>query len=204
MPTRQDTLIVSLMAYGGLRPEEVLGLTWPDLRERVLNVDKAVAHGCVKRTKTEERRAVDILGPLADDLEAHRKALKATPGPGAWVFPHSLDPSRPWSDSMYRNWRKRVFEPAAERAGLSDLVPYDLRRTFVSLLLSCGYRRGEVADQAGHSVAVMEKHYAVTIAEYRGVPLTDPDDAIRKARAARVLQRREEAERLNTANPLEY
>jgi hypothetical protein len=36
------------------------------------------------------------------------------------------------------------------------------------------------------------------------VPLTDPDDAIRKARAARVLQRREEAERLNTANPLEY
>ena len=204
MPTRQDTLIVSLMAYGGLRPEEVLGLTWPDLRERVLNVDKAVAHGSVKRTKTEERRAVDILGPLADDLEAHRKALKATPGPGAWVFPHSLDPSRPWSDSMYRNWRKRVFEPAAERAGLSDLVPYDLRRTFVSLLLSCGYRRGEVADQAGHSVAVMEKHYAVTIAEYRGVPLTDPDDAIRKARAARVLQRREEAERLNTANPLEY
>jgi integrase len=80
------------------------------------------------------------------------------------------------------------LEAAAGRTGLPDLVPYDLRRTFVSLMLSCGCRRGEVADQAGHSLAVMEKHYALTIAEYRGVSLADPAAVIHEARAARVLQ----------------
>jgi integrase len=191
MPTRGDALLVSLMAYGGLRPEEALALTWPDVRERILNVDKAVAHGQAKATKNENRRAVDVLAPLADDLDAHRKALTVPPGPGAWLFPHPQDPSQPWSDSMYRNWRGRVFKPAAQRAEQGSLVPYDLRRTFVSLLLSCGFRRGEVADQAGHSLAVMEKHYAVTIAEYRGVSLSDPTEAVYEARAARVLQRQE-------------
>jgi integrase len=204
MPTDRDALVVSSMAYGGLRPEEALALTWPDVRERVLNVDKAVTHGQPKTTKNEQRRAVDMLGPLADDFESYRKQLKTIPGPGAWVFPHPNDPARPWSDSMYRNWRQRVFAPAAARVGLSDLVPYDLRRTFVSLLLSCGYRRGEVSDQAGHSLAVMEKHYAVTIAEYRGVPMTDAAEVIREARAARVLQRREAAENVKTGKALEY
>ena len=198
MPTDRDALLASSIAYAGLRPEEALGLTWPDVRERVLNIDKAVTHGQLKATKNEQRRAVDLLEPLADDFKSYRKQLRTTPGPGAWVFPHPRDPSQPWSDSMYRNWRNRVFAPAAERAGLGDVIPYDLRRTFVSLLLSCGCRRGEVADQAGHSLAVMEQHYAVTIAEYRGVPITDPAAVIREARAARVLQRRQAAEDVKT------
>jgi integrase len=183
LPSQRDVLLVRLMAYAGLRPEEALGLTWTDVRDRVLNVDKAVTHGQVKPTKTEQTRAVDLLQPLADDLLSYRKLLPVVPGPGAWVFPHPRDSSQPWSDSMYRNWRERVFTPAASQAGL-DVVPYDLRRTFVSLLLACGYRRREVADQAGHSVSVMEKHYAVTIAEYRGMQLTDPSEAITEARAA--------------------
>jgi integrase len=204
MPCEQDRLLTSCLAYAGLRPEEALALTWPDVRSRILNIDKAVTHGQVKTTKTHTPRAVDLLAPLADDFEAYRKTLETTPGPGAWVFPHPKDPSLPWSDTMYRNWRARIFQPAAEGVRLNGIVPYDLRRTFVSLLLSCGYRRGEVADQAGHSLAVMERHYAVTIAEYRGVPMTDPAEKIREARAARVLQRRDAAENVKTKKGLEY
>jgi hypothetical protein len=37
----------------------------------------------------------------------------------------------------------------------------------------------------------MERHYVVTIAEYRGVPPTDPAKAVYERRAARVLQRQE-------------
>lgn len=181
LASERDKLLVSLMAYGGLRPEEALALTWPDVREQVLNIDKAVTHGELKPTKTEQRRAVDLLDALSDDLASYRCQLQTTPGPGSWVFPHPQDPARPWSDSMYRNWRERIFKLAAEKMGL-DVTPYDLRRTFVSLLLSCGLRRGEVAEQAGHSLAVMEKHYAVTIAAYRGVQLSDPNSEIRNAR----------------------
>jgi hypothetical protein len=39
----------------------------------------------------------------------------------------------------------------------------------------------------------MEKHYALTIAAYLGVPLANPADVILEARAARVLQRSDSA-----------
>jgi integrase len=201
MPTERDALLTALCAYAGLRPEEALALTWLDVRDRVLNIDKAVSNGEVKTTKNEKRRAVDLLAPLVDDLAAYRETLSTAPGPGAWLFPHPDDPSQPWSDSMYRNWRNRVFKPAAARAGLEGLIPYDLRRMFVSLLLACGCRRGEVADQAGHSLAVMERHYALTIAEYRGVPLKDPAATIYAARAARVLQREDPDATASAAEP---
>lgn len=66
---------------------------------------------------------------------------------------------------------------------------YYLRHSFVSLLLSAGLRRGEVAEQAGHSLAVMESTYAHVIAEFRGVPISDPADVIDQARVAIVRQR---------------
>src|SRR5581483_1943097 len=37
-----------------------------------------------------------------------------------------------WTDNAYRLWAKKVFSPAANRAGLKGLRPYDLRHTFAS------------------------------------------------------------------------
>jgi len=194
MPTATDALLISLMAYAGLRPQEALALRVGDLRGTVLAVERAVAHGKIKPNKNERARGVDALTPLADDLAAFLKVRGAVT-PAAWLFHNPQDASQPWSNTMYRNWRERTFKPTAEAVGIVGLRPYDLRRTFVSLLLACGVRRGEVADQAGHSLAVMEKHYAVTIAQYRGVALSDPTEVIRAARkevaksgAAPVLQ----------------
>lgn len=36
------------------------------------------------------------------------------------------------------NWRRRVFDPACERAGLVDLTPHDLRHTAASLAIASG------------------------------------------------------------------
>jgi integrase len=43
---------------------------------------------------------------------------------------------RNWTDEAYRNWRARVFKPAAVKAGLDGIRPYDLRGSFCSLLLA--------------------------------------------------------------------
>lgn len=188
VPTDQDALLISLIAYAGVRPEEALALTWADVHENTMVVDKAVTLGIVKSTKTNRNRSVELLAPLANDLNAYRKQLGAIPGPGAWIFPHPQDPSRPWGDATYRNWRERVFNPAAKLAGI-DATPYALRHSFISLLLAAGRRPGEVAEQAGNSPAVMQSTYEHVIAEFRGVPMTDAAEAIQEARASPVRHR---------------
>ena len=52
---------------------------------------------------------------------------------------------------MWRNWRSRAFKPAAEKAGLKGIRPYDLRHSFCSLLIKEGQSVVEVAAQAGHA-----------------------------------------------------
>ena len=64
-------MLVCVLAYAGLRPSEALALTWNDLRERTLLVERALgADGAVRRTKTGQFRSVRLLAPLRDDLDA--------------------------------------------------------------------------------------------------------------------------------------
>jgi integrase len=78
------------------------------------------------------------------------------------------------------------------------VTQYPLRHSFVSLLLAVGRRPGEVAEQAGHSLAVCQDTYAHVIAEFHGVALSDPADEVRKARAS-LVRHRVRAEKAATA-----
>lgn len=91
----------------------------------------AVALGDVKETKTGQKRSVRLLAPLAADLLEWRLA-SGRPDDDALVFP--TKDGRVWTEEHWRNWRQRVFAPAASSAGLDRLRPYDLRHSFVSLL----------------------------------------------------------------------
>jgi integrase len=73
MPTPRDAVMVGLLAYAGLRPGEVLALIWESVG-RTLVVDRSVSEGHLKGTKTNRRRSVEIVAPLAEDLEALRPA----------------------------------------------------------------------------------------------------------------------------------
>jgi site-specific recombinase XerD len=58
--------------------------------------------------------------------------------------------------------------PAAERAGLRSVRPYDLRHSFVSLLIVEGASIVEIARQAGNSPAVALNVYAHVLEELEG------------------------------------
>ena len=73
MPSQRDRVLLGLLAYAGLRPEEALALRWIDVG-RLLVIDRAFTHGEEKGTKTNQRRTVEIIKPLAADLEALRAA----------------------------------------------------------------------------------------------------------------------------------
>jgi len=72
MPTARDMVMAGLFWYAGLRPEKALALRWSDVRPGLLVVDRAWTHGELKSTKTYQRRTIEIMGPLAADLEMLR------------------------------------------------------------------------------------------------------------------------------------
>ncbi len=160
-----------MMAYGGLRPVEDRGARWSDLRERTLHV---------YASKTSRARDVDLLAPLAQDL-AEWRMVCGRPGDDQLIVPRPAGGD--WTRGDWGNWRNRAWRPAAIAAGVTgDLRPYRLRESFVSLLLWSGMDLVEVADQAGHSVATLARHYAGVIRELKGQPKVPAADAIRQAR----------------------
>jgi integrase len=88
------------------------------------------------------------------------------------------------SDTGYRNWRRRVFAPAAEAVGLNGSRPYYLRHLFCSLLLAEGASVVEVARQAGHSPAMTLSTYGHVIEELEGGDRRSAEAVIRAAREA--------------------
>src|SRR5947209_18650432 len=79
--------------------------------------------------------------------------------------------------------RRRVYQPAAIAAGVTgDLRPYRLRASFVSLLLWEGRSLAYVAEQAGHSIATLAKHYAGVIRELENAHRKPAPEAILQAR----------------------
>jgi hypothetical protein len=98
------------------------------------------------------------------------------------VFPRST--GTPWTDHDWRNWRRRVYQPAATAAGVrGDLRPHRLRGSFVSLLLWEGRSVTYVASQAGHSLLTLSRHYAGVLSELEDSDIkVSAENAIRAAR----------------------
>jgi integrase len=154
----RDPILLVLLAYAGLRPGEALALEWRHVRHRTLLIEQAVSDGEVKALKNRRRpRAVRLLTPLQDDLEPRRRRA----GPVVARADGGI-----WRETDWRNWRRRVFRPAATRAGLTGARPYDLRHAFASLLIAEGRLSiVEIAAQLGHSPAVCLDIYGHAIAE---------------------------------------
>jgi hypothetical protein len=78
----------------------------------------------------------------------------------------------PWDANRARNWRKRAFANAAAAAGAAVARPYDLRHSFVSLLIAQGATVVDVARQAGHAPTMTLSTYAHLFDEF------DPDERV--------------------------
>lgn len=169
---QRDATLLSLLAYAGLRPAEATGLRWRDLSDRTIDVEDR---------KRGRRRPVRLLGPVAQDLAEWRLASGRPPA-SQLIFPRPHGGE--WTVEDWRNWRRRVYQPAARACGVSDdMRAYRLRGSFVSLLLWEGRSVVYAAEQAGHSVAVLSVHYAGVLEELETATRVPADTAIRQARA---------------------
>lgn len=194
----RDATIVSLLAYAGLRPQEALALRWADVEDDCLVIERALAFGNLKETKTGESRTVRLLSPLAADVTEWRLAQGAPPRT-APLF--SREDGDLWQEHDYRNWRERTYNPAARAAGVESPRPYDLRHGFASLLFREGVNPVEIAEELGHSLATLLAVYSHVIRRYRGKPRQTAEDTIREARLPKICPSDETAQEDNEQEP---
>jgi integrase len=146
-----DAALVSVLAYEGLRPGEAFALQWRDVvdergraRPRLL-VQRAVSGEELSTTKSQRAREPELFTPVAKEL-IELYLARGRPDPFALVFGDS--------EGGYlrrQNWRRRIWIPALQRAGLTYFRSYDLRHTCATLLLYEGRTVNEVADHLGHA-----------------------------------------------------
>jgi integrase len=105
----RDAVLLSVLAYARLRPQEALALCWGHVRERTILVERAVSLGQVKDTKTRAHRTVRLLAPLQDDLRGWRRS-QSDSSDSALLFPSSQ--GRLWTKTDWDNWRRRAFDRA--------------------------------------------------------------------------------------------
>jgi integrase len=173
--SHRDAVLISLLAYAGLRPGEARVLRWGHVQENTLVIAAA---------KTGRRRTVRLLEPLAHDLRVWRLAC-GRPAADAVVIPRPSDGGE-MSAKSFNVWQGETFHAALSAAGLPDARPYDLRHSFASLLLHDGRSVIYVARQLGHSATQTLETYGHVIDELADQPRVSAEDAIRAARAADV------------------
>lgn len=171
MPTDRDRLVVSIMAYSGVRPAEVCGLTWEHVRPDVLIVEQSVQMGEIVSTKTSRPRTIQISDILADELEANRRST-------GMVIAGDRGGLLDW-----HNWTGRIWRPIVRELGISA-VPYDLRHTAASMWLHEGRSLAWVSKALGHSSQTTTlDHYSHVYDEAQLATRLTMSDAIRAARA---------------------
>lgn len=180
LTNERDALIISLMAYAGLRPQELKGLRFDDLGENTIRVRRAIDdRGRVKSTKNRQNRSVKLFAALAEDILSYRKSLGRVAASSLII---SSD-GAPWTKSDWNMWVADRWRPACRAASIDPVPrPYDLRHSLASLLLHEGRRDHYVARQMGHSTTVLHSTYEHLIEEYKDAINIDAEAEIAKAR----------------------
>ncbi len=129
--------------------------------------------------KSQRAREPELFKPVAREL-VELYLARGHPDPTTLVFPDSTG-----GHLRRQNWRRRVWIPALETAGVAYFRSYDLRHTCATLLLHEGHTLNEVAEHLGHAdpgfTARTYAHVMRDASHRRRVPITE---AIRRARAA--------------------
>lgn len=149
-----DIAVVSTLLGAGLRWGEVNGLqvNRVDLRRGQITVAE-VWDSTMRRLKAypkdRRQRSVPIPEWLGERLEPLIDGRQS-----GFVFEKNgfhLD---------YSNWRKKVWLPAIEEAGLAPLRIHDLRHTYASRLAEAGFSLLEIGQLLGHEDPSTTQIYA--------------------------------------------
>ncbi|MBD2898666.1 Tyrosine recombinase XerC [Actinomadura sp. RB99] len=172
-----------LMYYAALRPEEVIDIRrenlvslppegWGELRlthseprsgSRWTNGGTARDRQPLKHRAPGETRSVPLHPELVRLLRHHIEAFRGQPGTRLFIGPRGGIMTDRTYLSAWRTARANALTPEEAASPLAE-TPYSLRHAAVSTWLSAGVAPAQVAEWAGHSVAVLLRVYAKCVA----------------------------------------
>lgn len=146
-------LFYKLSFWTGLRPCELLALTWQDVYNEYLYIHQSRVLGKTKTTtKTNTVRQV-ILNQNSKEVLEELKQFNPS-GLNVITVPNS---NRSYfSNAGFRN----CFKQALRELGIRDRPSYNTRHTYATMLLMDGVNPTLVANQLGHSLQILIKNYA--------------------------------------------
>lgn len=151
-PSERERGMLLIACYCGLRQGELLALHVGDLQHGRLRVNAALGpNRSRKATKTHSGRMVPVPKPVYEWLEAYTTGRPSTEP----LFPHNKQ-----GDYIERSqWRRSVYVPWAEKAGVSVLWRH-LRHYYASSLASVGVSVLACSRWMGHSTisTTMDKY----------------------------------------------
>ena len=120
---------------------------------RTCLIEKTFTKGTLSRlAKNDHSRRTILLPALA--MEAIEEAESHSAG--RLLFPAAMG-----GHLNLDNWRKRVWYPALDKAGLERRPPYQLRHTFATLSLAAGASIEWISRYMGHSdIRATLRYYA--------------------------------------------
>lgn len=145
-----------LLAYTGLRWEEVLGLRWEDVTDGWIFVRRAVVHPKrnmpevkAPKTKTSERKV-----PATEELTR----LLGNKYRKGFILSTDKDPKR--ETPMSYTEARRIFDKIRKRFGIEEYTAHDFRDTCATEWRESGMGLDVVARLLGHSkTETTEKRY---------------------------------------------
>lgn len=152
--------MITTWILSGLRPGELIALTWEDINfeDKVINVDKAHVLGQIETPKTENStRVVDMLPEVHTALVEQKKKTFSLGGKQGAVF-RTKRSKRAFID--HRNLGRYVWKPTITSAKIRYRNQYQARHTYASQMLTEGNNVWWVAQQLGHKgIAMINKTY---------------------------------------------
>jgi integrase len=137
-----------LLAACGVRIGEALALTWRDFK----TVDAECTHGGespvlqISTSKTAAGLRTLALSPATARRLMRRRSMVAHSKPDDPIFANADG-----GQMCQHNFRRRVFRPAAIRAGVPSTTPHQLRHAYATLLAEEGYGAPQIAQALGHA-----------------------------------------------------
>jgi len=174
----QFKTVMLVMITCGLRRSEAFGITRKnvDLERGVIRITHQLVAGELVEPKTKRSKRVIPLTPsAAKALREHLAALPSTPMDLVFM-------SERGTPVDYMNFRKRIWLPTVERAGVrKNLTLHDLRRTFASALARHGRSPGYLQDVMGHQqFSTTMTYYVGLYDEERSAAVSDLEDWLSK------------------------
>lgn len=157
-------ILVLLELHMGDRIGETRALTWSSINEEHSTIK--ISHSINYDSKSNDflsstknygsDRIVDVSKSLIKELLKYKEYLKKTQININDLIFYNYNTNRPYSDTSLRN----LFYNYIKKAGVPKIRLYDLRHTYVALMMSEGWELYHISKRIGHT------NYSTTVNKY--------------------------------------